>query len=100
MPLIVAAIIGALAEVAASLVGRVLLGLFMSYVTYEGIDILLSHVMNAIQADFSGLPADAIGMCGLLKIDVDISIALSAIATRVLLSGLQSGAVTKLRIKK
>jgi hypothetical protein len=100
MPLIVAAIVGALAECAASLVGRVLLGLFMSYVTYEGIDVLLTGVMNKIQISFSGLPADAIGLCGLLKIDVDISIALSAIAARTILSGLTSGAVTKLRIKK
>jgi len=100
MPVLVAAIIGALAECAASLVGRVLLGLFMSYVTYEGCDVLLSTVLGQIQGSFGGLSADILGMCGLLKIDVDVSIAMSAITTRVVLSGLQSGAVTKLRIKK
>ena len=100
MPLIVAALIGALAECAASLVGRVLLGLFMSYVTYKGVDTLISAVMDQIKVSFTGLPADCVGLCGLLKIDVDVSIGISAITARVVLNGLQSGSITKLRIKK
>lgn len=101
MPIIVAALIGGLAEAAASMVGRILIGLSMSFVTYTGVSTLISYCLSQVQASFTGLPSDAIGLCGLLRIDVCVSIMISAVTARATLNGLNaaSGSITKLRTK-
>lgn len=99
MPVFVAAFLGGLAQIAASLVGRVLLALGMSYVTYKGIDasitFLVSHVMQTLQ----GLPADILQIAALTKIDKAIAILSAAFMVRLTLNGLTGGAIKKLVVK-
>lgn len=99
MPLFVAAILGGLVELAASLAGRVLIALAVGYVTYEGIDTGLTSVTSYIWSSFTGLPEKALVVMGLLRVDDNISVLLSALGARMLLNGLTSGSITKMVIK-
>jgi hypothetical protein len=100
MPIVIAALIGALADAAASLVGRVLIAMFISYVTYSGLDTLLSAIGGNIKEYMTGLPSVMVGLLGILKADVDVNIILSALTARATLNGLQNGSITRRIIKK
>lgn len=99
MPVFIAALLGGLVSAAGSLVGRILIALSIGYVTYTGLDSLLTAVGTAVHGSFTGLPAVALSVLAALKVDVCISIMLSAFAARLLLSGLTSGKITRMVIK-
>jgi hypothetical protein len=100
MPIIIAAFLGGLATAAASLVGRVLLALGMSYVAYSGIDTALGTLKTLIITNMaSGLGSAVVGLLGVFKVDVAISMIFSAFAARLVLMGLTSGVVKKLMVR-
>ena len=99
MPVFLAALIGGLVSAAGSLVGRILIALGVSYVSYKGLDVLFSGIQAAIQSNISGLPSGVIGLMGILKIGTSINIIFSAIVVRLTLGGLTSGAVKKMVLK-
>lgn len=99
MPIFIAALIGGLASVCASLVGRILTALAISYVTYEGFSFLLDGTKSLIVGYVTGLPATILTIAGLLQLDTTISILFSAYAARLVVAGVTSGAVTKVKIK-
>lgn len=88
MPIFVAAIGGMLINLVGTLVGRVLVALGISVVTYTG----LTATLDAIKADaissFSALPPEMMAIIGLMKVGVCISIVTSAIAARMVINGL------------
>lgn len=88
MPVFVAAIGGMLINLVGTLVGRVLVALGISVVTYTG----LTATMDAIKANaissFSALPPEMMAIIGLMKVGVCISIVTSAIAARMVINGL------------
>lgn len=96
MPYFVLAIVGVLIEVAATIVGRVLIALGLGYVTYTGIDTSLAWASSQFLSGMSGLPAAAVGLANTLKIGVCTSMLLSAITVRLTLSGLTSGSIKRL----
>ena len=99
MPVFIAALIGGLVSAAGSLVGRILISLGVSYVSYKGLDVLFSGIQTAIQSNISGLPSGVVGLMGILKIGTSINIVFSAIVVRLTLGGLTSGAVKKMVLK-
>lgn len=99
MPLWVAALVGGLVQVAGTLVGRVLLSLGIGYVTFTGVDTSLSWASSQFVTAMSGLPAATVQLAGLLKVGTCVSMLLSAVAARLLLGGLTSGALTKFALK-
>ena len=99
MPVFLAALIGGLVSAAGSLVGRILISLGVSYVSYKGLDVLFSGIQTAIQANISGLPSGVVGLMGILKIGTSINIIFSAIVVRLTLGGLTGGAVKKMVLK-
>lgn len=99
MPIFIAALLGGLVSAAGSLVGRVLIALSIGYVSYTGLDLILSAIESQIHASFTGFPALALSVLALLKVDVCINIALSACAARLVLAGITSGKLTKMVIK-
>ena len=99
MPVFIAALIGGLVSAAGSLVGRILISLGVSYVSYKGLDVLFSGIQTAIQSNISGLPSGVVGLMGILKIGTSINIIFSAIVVRLTLGGLTSGAVKKMVLK-
>lgn len=88
MPIFVAAIGGMLINLVGTLVGRVLVALGISVVTYTG----LTATLDAIKADaissFTALPPEMMAIIGLMKVGVCISIVTSAIAARMVINGL------------
>lgn len=99
MPVFIAALLGGLVSAAGSLVGRVLIALSIGYVSYTGLDLLLAGVRTFILENFATLPPEALSVLSALRVDVCISIALSACAARLVLSGITSGKLTKMVIK-
>lgn len=83
MPFLAPAIIGALAAAMTSLVGRVLLALGIGFVSYSGIDTLISNLTSAIQGNMTGIPASLWSWMAILKVQTSISIITSAFSTRV-----------------
>lgn len=99
MPIIISMLWGALALVLKSLVGRVLLALGISYLTYQGIDLLISSIQTQAFALIQGLPSEFIGLIGLTKIGEALSILVSATTAKYTMQGLTNGSITKMVIK-
>lgn len=96
MPALIAALLGGLAQIAGSLVGRVLLALGIHMIVYSGLDLVLEGLMSYSQQNFSGLPAGVVGVFGLLRIDEVASILSGAVVATMSLNGIRNGVLTKL----
>ena len=99
MPLFLAALLGGLVQVAATMAGRVLIALGIGYVTYQGLDLALDNIHDMIFANLTGLPAQTLAVMARMNIGEFINIQISAISARLVLNGLTSGAVTRMVIK-
>lgn len=91
MPVFVAMLGGMLLSLVSTIVGRVLIALGIGTATYTGISTLLDYLLASSINAFTSLPPEAVALLGVLKIGEFISIVSSAVAARLLLSGLQSG---------
>lgn len=88
MPVFIAAIGGMLINIAATLVGRVLIALGIAVVTYTGVSASLDALKAQAIQSFTALPPQVLPILGIMKVGVCISIVTSAIAARLLLDGL------------
>lgn len=91
MPVFVAALWGGLIQVAGTLVGRVLLALGISFVSFQGIDTSLGWISSQISAAFSGMPSQALAVASAAGLGTAVSIVLSALAARLALDALGTG---------
>lgn len=98
MPYLVSLIWGALALTIRSLVGRVLVALGISYVTYQGVDTLISSLKTAAMANLASVDPVLLGAVGMARIGESISVVVSALAAKYALQGL-TGSVTKAVLK-
>lgn len=96
MPALIAALLGGLAQIAGSLVGRVLLALGIHMIAYSGLDLVLDGLMSYSQQNFTGLPGGVVGVFGLLRIDEVASILSGAVITTMSISGIRNGLMTRL----
>ncbi len=94
--LLIATIVGALVEVCKSLVGRVLVALGISFVTYQGFDATLGWVKSDVISRIGALPPDVVGLLGVLQVDVCINILFSAYMARLGVMGLTNGTITRM----
>jgi hypothetical protein len=99
MPLLVAALIGGLIQAAFSMVGRVLIALGFSIITWTALDTSLEWVKAQIAASMSGLPAQALDVLGACRLGSAVAVVLSAIAARMLFDGMTGGAVKRMVLK-
>ena len=100
MPLAIAmALGGALLQLCASLVGRVLIALSIGYVSYKGYDLLLDSFRNLFTQYAGDLSPDTRKILGLLKLGTCFNIGLSALTIRATLGGLQSGGFKRMVTK-
>lgn len=76
MPAILITILTAFAS---SLVARLLLGAGLAFVSYSFINDLVVQAQSAMQGLYSNIPADIMGVLGILKIPQSISVLMSAI---------------------
>lgn len=95
MPVFIAAIGGMLINLVGTLVGRVMIALGISVITYTGMSTSLEWLKtNALQA-VSGLPSQVIQILGILRVGQCISIVFSAILARMIIQGLQGDTIKK-----
>ena len=93
------ALIGALGVAAASLVGRVLLALGLSFVTYTGVEILMGTVMTSIRTNMSGMPASALSFLAYMWIDRAITMIFSAYTAAMFINMAGASKITRLVTK-
>lgn len=100
MPIFLAAFLGGLAQAAFSMVGRVLISLGFSYITYKGLDTALNYCKDQIISNFGGLPGQVVQVLGAAKVGTAIGIVIAAISMRMLLSGMgAAGSIRKLVLR-
>ena len=88
MPVFIASIGGMLLNLVGSLVGRVLVALGISVITYTGISGSLDVLKSQAVSSFSSLPPEVLDILAMMRVGECISIVSSAIAARLLLDGL------------
>lgn len=87
MPVFIAAIGGMLINLVGTLVGRVLIALGISVITYTGISATLDFLKAQAIGAFVGLPPEVFGLLGILRVGQCISIVTSAIAAKMVIDG-------------
>ncbi|KRB35538.1 DUF2523 domain-containing protein [Acidovorax sp. Root70] len=92
MPAFIAALMGALINIAGTLVGRVLIALGMSVVTFTGVSTTLTWAKSNAVSALSALPVEVVGMLSAMGVGEFLSILLSALTARMALQGLTGGA--------
>lgn len=88
MPVFLAALVGALINIAGTLAGRVLISLGMSVVTFTGVSASLAWAKTNMLEKMSAMPPQVIGMLSTMGVGQFLSIIISAITARMLLQGL------------
>jgi hypothetical protein len=96
---LISTICGALVTVAASVVGRVVLALGLGVFAYTGINALLDIFRSYFANAMGGAGAIVAGMCGILQLDVVMSIFIAAGLARLVISGATSGTIERLSLK-
>lgn len=99
MPVWIGSLLGAFLSFLPSLVGRIMLALGIGYVSYTGISTSLAWIKGEVVSNFSAAPTQILNVIYLLKVDVAVSIIFSAIAARLVVQGLTSGALKRFVVK-
>jgi hypothetical protein len=99
MPFFLAALLGGLATVMGSMVGRVLLALGITYVTYKGMTVAVDSVSEMMRSSFQSFSGDVLNLLSFLYVDRALSLIISSFAAAFALRS-SSGAITKMVIKK
>lgn len=95
MPIFIATLLGGLLNIAGSLVGRILLGLGISAITFSGVGVTLDWLRdNAVQY-LTSMPPEVLGIMALMKVGTAINIIFSAIVVRMTLNGFTNGTVRR-----
>ena len=95
MPLFVAAIGGMLINLVGTLVGRVLVALGLSVITYTGVNATLEALKSQAVQSLTALPPEVFGMLGMMRVGQCISIITSAIAAKLVIDGLTGDTMKK-----
>lgn len=97
MPWIISVLLGGLLQLVGSFVGRVIVALGFGYVEYTGISLLVDSVKTQATSLISQVGASSLAeWAGFFRIDVHLSIVLSAIGVKVLLNALGGDKVRRL----
>lgn len=98
MPLLAGVVWGAFVSMLGTLVGRVLIALCIGYVSYQGLDILLTSMKTAAFANM-GQMGVLTGVVGMLKLGECLNVVVSAVVAKYTIAGLTSGTITKMVFK-
>lgn len=77
------------ALVAGHVVARILLALGISFVTFQGLDYILSQVVMLVHDMFTGLPGDVAALLGLADVDLAINLVVSGYTARITMMSLR-----------
>lgn len=90
---------GMLSAIAGSLVGRVLLALGLSYVTYKGADTSVGFLLEQIKTNISALDSRIINFLAFLWVDKAISMVFAAYTSALVIKMAGGTGITKLVTK-
>lgn len=99
MPAFIGWLLGGIAASLGTWVGRVLVSLGISYVTYTGVDVLLSSTKGSALDGLAALAATspvAAAFVGALQVGTCVNILFSAYVARVAVRGLSGGTLTRM----
>ena len=97
MPWIISVLLGGLIQIVGSLVGRVIVALGFGFVEYVGVSALIDQIKLDAQGYINSVGASSLAAwAGFLRIDVHLSIIISAVGVKVLLSALTGDKVRRL----
>lgn len=99
MPIFIAAIGGMLINIVSTLVGRALVALGFSLVTYTGMSMSMGWIKNQLLAQLNGLPADFLAALAYGGVGVGINIITSAILARMLIDGVSGDTFKRFVLK-
>jgi len=99
MPAIIAAIGGMLITVAGSIVGRVLLALGLSMITYTGVSTSLDFLKGKMLDALDGTPERIITLLSFMKVGLCLNIIIAAIMVRLVMKGVTGGSLKKWVLK-
>lgn len=83
MPFLYSMAIGLLTFIASRIIAKVLLGLGIGIVSYIGMGVVVSYLMDQVTASFNLLWAPVLQMAALVKFDVAVNIIFGAINARL-----------------
>lgn len=95
---IATAIVAGLASGAMQIVLKVLVGLGFGYMTYTGVDLLVTQNQGQIIELLNTLPPLARQLIGVLKIGTCLSIMFSAMVMRLTIFGLNEGVIKRMMV--
>lgn len=93
------ALLGGLLTIAASMVGRVLLALGLSFITYQGFDLAVDWLFNDIKTNIGAMPVEVASFLGYLWIDRALSMIFAAYTVALGIKMLGGSSITKLVTK-
>ena len=76
-----AILIRILTNFASSLVAKLMLGGGLAFISYRWVNDLVAQAQTQMLGLYGGLPADIVGVLGILKIPQALSVVMSAVAT-------------------
>lgn len=82
-----------------SFVGRALVALGISYVTYSGFDVGITWLLTQIKSNIGSMPAEVISFLGFMWVDKAIGIIFSAYAAALVVKMAGSTTFTKMITK-
>src|SRR5437868_4851033 len=100
MALVICAVVGGVFNIPGAVGGKVLLSLGIGYLTFTGVDASITWAKVQFLSGLTGIPAAAVGLAGLMKVGVCVSMLLSAVTARVTLAGMQAGGSMKKMVVK
>ncbi|GLR12897.1 hypothetical protein GCM10007907_16870 [Chitinimonas prasina] len=84
-----------------AIVGRILIALGVSFVTYTGVSIAFDSAKSYVYQQLSGLPAEMLALAGLAGLGKAIGIIFAAFAARLALNGVnKAGNLIQARLTK
>lgn len=99
MPVLLVALWGVFLSMIGTIVGRVLVSLAIGYVSYRGIDSLVSVAKATLFANIAAQGGVVVQLAGVLQIGTCINIMASAAIAKLTVAGLRNGAFTKMIVK-
>lgn len=90
---------GALAVILPSLIGRILLALGISFVTYTGFSVTINFMYTSIQSYMGSMPTGILNLLGYLWVDKAIGALFSAYTAALAIKTASSGVVKRMVTK-
>lgn len=87
-----AALIGGFVQASGTMVGRVMIALGFTYMTYSGLDASFGWMKDQISSSFGDVPAQAMAVLSAARVGSAVAVVVSAMAAKMVLSGIVDGA--------